>query len=168
MSKKALKKYLAELRTAELSEQILDLYERFPVVKTYYDFIFNPREDKLIQEAKMRIGEEYFPKRRKKAKARRSVAQKLIKHYINLGMDAFLVADLMGYNLETALQFEKVKNCPAAFYTSMLKSCREWMTFMVQHGVYPESRERFTSYIRAVEDAGWPNAYEFTALEEQL
>jgi hypothetical protein len=168
MSKRALKKYLAELGPTELSEQILDLYERFPAVKTYYDFVFNPKEDKLIQEAKGRIGEEYFPKRRKKAKARRSVAQKLIKHYSNLGMEPFLLADLMGYNLETALKYEKTRNCPAAFYTSMYKSCREWITFMVQEGVYPEFQERFIGYIRAVQVSNWPNSYDFAALEEQL
>ena len=59
----------------------MDLYVRFPTVKAYYDFVFNPKEDKLIQEAKTKISNEYFPLKRKRPKARRSVAQKLIKHF---------------------------------------------------------------------------------------
>ena len=47
MSKTALKKYLAGLKKKDLELQILDLYGRFPVVKTYYDFVFNPKEEKL-------------------------------------------------------------------------------------------------------------------------
>ena len=61
MSKRDLKKYLRELPRPALEEQLLDLYVRFPEVKTYYDFIFNPKEDKLVQEAKTKIGNEYFP-----------------------------------------------------------------------------------------------------------
>ncbi len=78
MSKTALKKYVSELPKEELKLQLMDLYERFPVVKTYYDFIFNPKEDKLVREAKTKISNEYFPIKRKRPKARRSVAHKFI------------------------------------------------------------------------------------------
>jgi hypothetical protein len=33
---------------------------------------------------------------------RRSVAQKFIKHFVSLGMDAYLIADLMLYTIEIA------------------------------------------------------------------
>jgi len=61
MSKRALKTYLSQLSKADLEEQLLDLYNRFPEVKTYYDFVFNPKEEKLVQEAKAKISNEYFP-----------------------------------------------------------------------------------------------------------
>jgi hypothetical protein len=67
MSKRALKKYLATLDEEALREQFMELYNRFPEVKTYYDFVFNPREDQLLRQAMERISEEYFPRRRKKA-----------------------------------------------------------------------------------------------------
>jgi len=84
MSKRALKKYLAERKKKELEALFIDLYERFPVVKEYYDFVFNPKEDKLIQEAKVKISNEYFPLKRKRPKARRSVAQNYIKRFLKL------------------------------------------------------------------------------------
>jgi hypothetical protein len=55
VSKRALKKYVDGLKKKQLEEQLLDLYYRFPAVKTYYDFAFNPKEYKLEQEAKINI-----------------------------------------------------------------------------------------------------------------
>src|SRR5690606_41872656 len=87
MGKRELTRYLTDLKKKELEVQIIDLYNRFPIVKEYYNFVFNPNEDKLAQDAKIRISNEYVPRKGKKAKARRSVAQKIIKHFINLGVD---------------------------------------------------------------------------------
>ena len=55
MSKRNLKKYLKDLKKAQLEAQILDLYERFKEVKVYYDFAFNPKEEKLLEESKFKI-----------------------------------------------------------------------------------------------------------------
>ena len=40
MSKRNLKVYLADLTKKQLQEQIIELYEKFGNVKTYYDFVF--------------------------------------------------------------------------------------------------------------------------------
>lgn len=69
MSKRDLKKYLESLSSENLREQIVELYDKFPAVKTYYNFVFKPNEDKLIDEAKAKILNEYFPLKRRKPKA---------------------------------------------------------------------------------------------------
>ena len=102
MSKRDLKKYLTELSKEQLEEQIIELYEKFSPVKVYYDFVFNPNERNLIKDAKLKISNEYFPIRGKKPKMRRSVAQKFIKHFISLGVDSFIIVDVMLYNIEIA------------------------------------------------------------------
>ncbi|MEJ2583909.1 MAG: DUF6155 family protein [Robiginitalea sp.] len=168
MSKKALKKYLKELDAAALREQILDLYGRFPEVKTYYDFVFNPREEKLLEEAMQRISEEYFPRRRKKAKARRSVAHRYIRHFRTLGVDPVVLSELMIFNLETAQRYESCRNCPEAFYRSIYKSFQEWGNHLVHHGIYPEFRDRATSFVKGVEAADWPNKQACADYLEQL
>jgi hypothetical protein len=61
MSKRDLKKYLNELSKPQLEEQIMELYDKFSEVKVYYDFAFNPNEEKLVREAKFKISNEYFP-----------------------------------------------------------------------------------------------------------
>lgn len=63
MSKRDLKKYLQELDKSQLEEQIIELYEKFSPIKVYYDFVFNPKEDTLLKECKIKISNEYFPAR---------------------------------------------------------------------------------------------------------
>lgn len=156
VSKRALKKFVAELKKKQLEEQLLDLYDRFPAVKTYYDFVFNPKEDKLLQEAKFKISNEYFPIKRKRPRARRSMAQKYIKQFLKIGMEASLVADLMLYNLEIAQSYSKDRNVPEAFYKSMLNSFLEGVQHISAHRLLPQFRSRIVAI------------YEFTRQEDWL
>lgn len=155
MSKSALKKYLRELKKKDLELQILDLYERFPQVKTYYNFAFNPKEDKLIGEAKAKISNEYFPLKRKRARARRSVAQKFIKQYITLGMDPHLLADLMLFNIETAQRYSARNRVNEAFYKSMLRSYREAVQHLSLNAILPEFKERLLKIRQELQEQEW-------------
>lgn len=168
MSKSALKKYLSSLKKKELELQILDLYERFPQVKTFYDFAFNPKEDKLIGDAKARISNEYFPKKRKRPRARRSVAQKLIRKFVTLGMDPYLLADLMLYNLETAQRFSAVRKVNEAFYKSMLRSYSEAANHVVLHSLEGEFRERMEHIYGQIREQEWDFAEEFDRIRSTL
>ena len=168
MSKRALKKYVAGLDREALSEQLLDFYDRFPQVKTYYDFVFNPKEDKLLMEAKEKIRREYFPQGRRRPKARRSVAKNYIRHFGKLGMEPYLLADLMAYNLEIAAAFEKTRNCPDAFYRSIYKSYLDWTAYLVHQGIFGDFSDRHAALIAEIEKAGWPNAEDFLDRNEQL
>lgn len=155
MSKRALKKYLSELSKPGLEEQVLDLYERFPAVKKYYNFTFNPKEDQMIAEAKAKIANEYFPVRRKRPRARRSTAQKYIKNFRTLHMQEGLVADLMWYNLETAQKFSARRNVPDAFYKSMLNSFKEAVQFTILNALVPEYRERMERVYKEIHRQNW-------------
>ncbi len=167
MSKRALKTYLTELKPNALREQILDLYERFPQVKTYYDFVFNPKEDKLVEEAKTKIGKEYFPQNSRKPKKRRSVAQRYIKHFKTLGMDAVLLADVMLFHIEVAQAF--TADTPIkqeAFYKSMAKAYQEAIGYIHYEGVQSHFKERLSKIIQLSLDQEWPNAYNFQEIGE--
>lgn len=166
MSKRILKKYLAELPKEALEEQVLDLYERFSPVKTYYDFVFNPKEEKMLHEAKTKIHNEYFPVKRRRPRARRSVAQKYIRHFLTLGMQEALIADLMWYNLETAQKFSSSRNVPAAFYRSMLNSFTEAVQFTVHQSLLPEFRERMHAVYAEVFRQQWPLKEDFERIWE--
>ncbi len=156
MSKRAFKKYLTELPKPALEEQLLDLYDRFPQVKKYYDFVFNPKEDRLISEAQMKISNEYFPLKRKRPRARRSVAQKFIKHFKTLGMDPSKLADLMLYNLEIAQRFEAGRNVPEAFYKSMMNSFTEAIRYISFNGLVYDFKSRIIEIYKVVKDRNWP------------
>lgn len=162
MSKRALKKYLEGLKKPDLEEQMIDLYERFPVVKQYYDFVFNPKEDKWVQEAKVKISNEYFPVKRKKPRARRSVAQKYIKQFLTLGMAPHLIADVMLYNMEIAQSFSRERNVPDSFYKSMLNSFTQLIQHISLYELLPEFKERILKVYDTVLEQEWSYSEGFT------
>ncbi|MDX6189366.1 DUF6155 family protein [Flavobacterium sp. Fl-318] len=175
MSKRDLKKYLAELNKEQLEEQIIELYEKFSPVKTYYDFAFNPKEDKLLQECKVKISQEYFPikkpqaKRRPKAKMRRSVAQKYIKHFISLGVDPFVIADVMLYNIEIAQTYSAQNPIKQElFFKSMLNSFEQLVHFTISNGILSEFKTRIVSVYQETMQQKWKNSYEFEILLEKI
>lgn len=162
MSKRDLKTYLQELTKEQLEEQILDLYTRFKPVKIYYNFVFKPNEQKLLEEAKFKIGKEYFPVNGRKPKTRRSVAQKIIKHFIQLGVEPFIVVDVMLFNIEVALQYNEDKLIKQdAFYKSMLRSFEDSIRFSKEHGILSDFLPRITTVIKKVNDQDWYNAEGF-------
>ena len=122
----------------------------------------------MIAEAKAKISNEYFPVRRRRPRARRSTAQKFIKHFRTLHMQEVMVADLMWYNLETAQRFSSRRNVPDAFYKSMLNSFKEAVQFTLHHGLEPEFRMRMETVYREVEQQGWPLEEEFARVWDSL
>ncbi len=170
MSKRDLKKYLHELTKDQLEDQIIDLYIRFKDVKIFYDFAFNPKEEKLMEVAKFKISKEYFPISKRKAKLRRSVAQKLIKHFISLGVDANLLADLMLYSVEIAQIYTGNKTInQVSFYPSMLKSFEQAFDFIHNHGLKLQYIDRMEKIVEEAEKQNWINSPAFdTVLDKGI
>ena len=115
-----------------------------------------------MQDAKAKISNEYFPLKRRKPKARRSVAQKFIKHFVKLGVDPHLIADVMCYNLEIAQTFSMEKNVPDSFYRSMLNSFNEVIQFTTVQGVFPEFRARILNIYTETQNQKWLFEDEFS------
>lgn len=173
MSKRDLKKYVSELNKEQLEEQIIDLYEKFQPVKVYYDFVFNPKEESLLQDSKLKISNEYFPikklGRRSKPKMRRSVAQKLIKHFVVLGVDPFVIADVMLYNIEIAQAYSSENPIKQElFFKSMFNSFEQAVEFIISNGIYAEFKTRIGSIFQETVDQKWINQYEFERIISRL
>lgn len=173
MSKRDLKKYLNELTKDQLEEQIVELYEKFSPVKVYYNFVFNPKETKLLQECKLKISNEYFPikttAKRKKPKMRRSVAQKYIKHFVTLGVDPFIIGDVMLYNIEIAQAFAAENIIKQElFYKSMFNSFEQAVIYMITNGILTEFKARIMSIHKETIAQKWKNEPEFDAIIERF
>jgi hypothetical protein len=173
MSKRDLKKYLSELNKEQLEEQIVDLYEKFLPVKTYYDFVFNPKEDALLKEAKLKISNEYYPFKKSgrgsKPKMRRSIAQKFIKHFVVLGVDPFVIADLMLYNIEIAQTYSGENTIKQElFYKSMFNSFEQAIEFIISNGIYIEFKPRIHSIYLETKSQNWFVASEFERITSRL
>ncbi|AWA30605.1 hypothetical protein HYN48_11175 [Flavobacterium magnum] len=169
MSKRDLKKYLNSLTKEQLEAQFAELYEKFPEVKTYYDFVFNPREEKLIAAAKAKIGNEYFPLKSKRAKLRRSVAQKYIKHFLVLGVDASAIADVMLFTIETAQRYSAKREMKyASFYKSIQTAYEQAVKHVAANGILPQFRERLLAVAAETSRQRWENRYEMERLAEAM
>lgn len=169
MSKRDLKKYLQELNKEQLQDQIVELYDKFLPVKTYYNFIFNPNESNLLKDAKLKISNEYFPIRGKRPKMRRSVAQKFIKHFIQLGVDPFVIAEVMLYNLEIAQTLSGEKRIYSdLFYKSMLTSFNQLISFLIEKSILKEFESRVVAVKNETIAQNWINAPEFNAVVERF
>jgi hypothetical protein len=167
MSKRELRKYLKELTKEQLEEQIIDLYERFANVKEYYDFAFNPNENKLVELCRFQISREYYPVNGRKAKMRRSVAQKWIKKLLSLDADASLLADVMFYNIEIAQTFSGEHYIrQESFFTSMYKSFDEALRFVSEKGILNDFRGRIEKIAGDAWDQSWPNRSAFEDLSD--
>jgi hypothetical protein len=168
MSKKDLKLYLHELDKEQLQEQIIDLYSRFKEVKEFYDFAFNPKENKLMEECKFNISKEYFPLNKRKAKMRRSVAQKYIRHFKRLGVEYSLVADIMLYQIEVAQSYTSENFIKQeAFYKAMLKSYTEAIEYVDEHGIRKEFTDRILRIADLACEQNWMNWREFERILNQ-
>ncbi len=169
MSKRELKKYLNQLSKEQLEEQIVTIYDKFLPVKTYFNFVFNPNEERLIREAKLKISNEFFPHRGKRPKLRRSTAQKFIKHFISLGVDSFLIADLMLYAIEVAqaLTAEKLIK-QDAFFKGILTSYEQAIRFVLEKEIYSEFSVRISKIQEVAVKQDWANQNEFTAIVERF
>lgn len=173
MGKRDLKKYLNELNKEQLEEQIIELYEKFSPVKVYYNFVFNPKEETLLQECKLKISNEYYPTkkagRRSRPKMRRSIAQKYIKHFLLLGVDPFIIADVMLYNVEIAQTFSSenpIKN--DLFFKSMFNSFEQAVIFLIANGILSEFKTRILAIHNQTISQKWYNEPEFNAVIERF
>jgi hypothetical protein len=173
MSKRDLKKYLSELNKEQLAEQIIELYDKFSPVKVYYNFVFSPKEELLLQECKLKISNEYFPVkkigRRNKPKMRRSVAQKFIKHFIVLGVDSFVIADVMLYNIEIAQTYSSENTIKQElFFKSIFNSWQQAIEFTISNGIYYDFKSRIDAVFFEVGKQKWCNESEFHRIKDRL
>ena len=100
---------------------------------------------------------------------RRSVAQKFIKHFTTLGVDAFIIADLMLYNIEIAQTYSAEKLVKQElFFKSMLTSFQQAVSFMIEKGTLSEFQSRVVAVKEETVTQNWFNQYDFTAVTERL
>lgn len=173
MSKSQLKKYLKDLTKDQLEVQMIELYEKFSSVKVYFNFVFNPNEDALLTEYKIKVSNEYFPiqtgKTKRRAKMRRSVAQKFIKHFILLGVDPYIIADAMCYHIEIAQTFSAehiVKQ--ELFFKSMLYSFEQTVRFLIANGILEDFKARITAISLESTKQHWNNRQGFNTIIENF
>ncbi|PID58925.1 hypothetical protein CSB45_02690 [candidate division KSB3 bacterium] len=156
LGKTALKQQLAQRSKAQLLDEIVELFEKFSVVRDYYQAQFNPLDrEQLLEKYKAVIHQEFFPERGT-GKARRSVAQKAISDYKKVVGDPLGVADLLLYVVETGVQFTNAYgDMDEPFYTSMERIYHQAIQHLVKHGIQERFELRCHSILTQTRHVGW-------------
>lgn len=159
MSKKLLEKHVESLTKKQAANLVLELYEKFPAVKTYFNFVFNPKEDQLLAQARIKVSQEYFPVKKKRPKGRRSVAQKYIKHFNTLGVAPEYISEFMWFNLGLMHAFSEEKPQGLPFYKSLRNSFKQALQYVNTHKMLPLYKDEIIKIYHASKN--WPNAMDF-------
>lgn len=100
---------------------------------------------------------------------RRSVAQKFIKHFIVLGVDPYVVVNLMLYNIEIAQTYASENTIiQELFFKSMLNSFEQATQYAVANGVFSDFNPRFIAIYEEAKRLKWKNKGQFEAILERL
>lgn len=162
MSKLKLKKHLQDLNEEQLREQIVELYDKFKPVKTYFNFAFNPREDKLIEEAKVKISKEYFPTTKRRAKLRRTTATKLVKHFQSLEMSPDKIADIMLFAIEIAQTYTETRTIKNDnFFVGIYRQYTDALQWISGNNLMHMFKGRLEKIVEDTWDQDWFNKNSF-------
>lgn len=144
MSKSILRKELAHMSTAQLSEIILDAYDARPEFKEYFEFFLNPDVDKLNDKYSKIINKEFGRVHWGTSKARVTVLKKCVREFAayNPGVDA--VYNFMKDLLMKLAAVERLVN----FTPAQMRYIQALATEMVKYGNANEMADR------AINDAG--------------
>lgn len=134
MSKAALKKALKEQDNESLAQIILEVYEKRPEAKDYFEFWLNPDAEAELEKYKKKIFKLFFMS---EGKPRRSPdfteIKKLLKYFLSYGVDPEVSAELELYVCEQYLIWMDLRRFIASHFTRLDKFISEAKVFIESH-----------------------------------
>ena len=86
-----------------------------------------------------------------------------------LGVDSYIVADIMLYNIEIAQTFSSQNFIKQElFYKSILNSFEQAVNFIVSNGIFNDFKLRINAIQNETSEQKWKNKYEFEAILEKI
>lgn len=151
-----LKQRLTQLPPAQLVDDIIDLYKKFPAVQDYYQSRLAPAsEQQLLEKYKAIIQKEFFPTRGF-GKLQLAVARKAIAEYQKVSGSIPDLADLMLFYVEMGVQFtETYGDIHGPFYDSIETMYERAAKFVAKHKLKEQFACRFEEIVRKTVSMGW-------------
>lgn len=141
MNATTLKKNLEQKTKEELIQEIATLYNKFPVVKEYYQA--QDGDINLILEKYKDIIRKEFSPSKGSPKARLSVAKKAIQDFKKITDEAELLADIMLTFVESVSDFNSEFGPDVeSFYTSPENLFEETLQLLKNHHLLPLFKDR--------------------------
>ncbi len=151
-----LKKYLQNSSKQTLSDDVIELFKKFPKVKEFY-------QSKLVEgggldlrdKYKKIIKNEFFPDRGL-GKMRLSVARRAVSDFKKLCDNSHFIADLMIYYVEMGVDFTlEYGDIDEPFYNSMENMYELAAKFVIDSKIENDYLLRFQKIVSGTSDMGW-------------
>jgi hypothetical protein len=149
-----LKSYLMSLEQNALVKEVTELFQKFPVVKDYYEAKLGSDGAAVLEKYKAIVTKEFFPERGF-GKARLSVARKAVNDFKKLSKSPAEAADIMLHYVEQGVRFTgEYGDIDEPFYISMEGMYGDALQLLVKHGLVDFCRDRCESIIKDATE-GW-------------
>lgn len=155
ITKNTLKKHLEELTKAELTAEILKLFEKIKAVKDYYEMDLGTDTSAVLNEYKAKIERQYFPKRGY-GTPKAAEVRKLISEFKKIAIFEFDVVDLLLFRVEKAVDFTNAYgDIDEAFYTSAENAFDDALKLAKKTATLAAIKERSRQVVLETQNMGW-------------
>ncbi|MGD1860388.1 MAG: DUF6155 family protein [Leptolyngbyaceae cyanobacterium] len=151
-----LKRYLAARPQTQLAKEIVDLFQKIPAVKDYYQIKLNPQAETNVQEKYKQIIRKEFATADRPGPARLSVARKAVMDFKKVAGSRESIADMMLFYVEQGVAFTNAfGDIDEPFYNSMESMYEKAAQWATQHELTAVFIPRFQRIVKATAHMGW-------------
>lgn len=150
-----LRKYLMSLDQATIAGEVVELFQKFDLVKDYYETKLNPVIDSTtLEKYKDVITQEFFPKRGF-GKARLSVARRAVNDFKKVSKNPNQIVEIMLHYVDVGCRFTDVYgDIDEPFYSSMENMYESALKFIVKNNLQRQYDERCHQIAKGATE-GW-------------
>ena len=154
-TKAKLSKYLKESSKAELEKEVKKLYDKFSVVKAYYEMELTTDTIKIVKEYKKKLYKIYFTKGGSPGKGSSNESRKIITNFKKIAVFQKDVIDLLLYRVETMLDYAVYGDQNEAFYNSLTRSFDEACQLIANERLEEDFKDECERLMRDAYSVGW-------------
>jgi hypothetical protein len=154
MSKRDLKKELADFDRTKLIGLISELYDKNKSVKEYLDYYLKPDEKAILKVYKAKVKEAFYPKRGFGFKL--ALGKKAINDFRKLSPSPDSLIDLMLYYVECGVEFtNEYGDINENYYLSLERVFRDSMELIDIHSLHDSLKDRALTILSDTATIGW-------------
>ncbi|MGI8636392.1 MAG: DUF6155 family protein [Segetibacter sp.] len=154
-SKKELRIFLNDLSKEELIKEVEKLYSKFPQVKTFYDVDLSGDASALMEVAKSKIKNEYFPARGN-PKARSGEVKKIIDEFAKISVHPKDIIELYLFRFHMAIMFtNEWGDIDEPFYDAAYNAFAKALKLIEKHDHQSEYKIKCWDIVNSLKPIGW-------------
>ena len=149
-----IKRYCAKKSKNQLVSEIVQLSNKFPVVREYYSNLLG-RSDEVLDKFRKSIKEEYFPSRGF-GDARAGVVRKIIAEYKKISKSNNDLTELLLYHVEQGVKYtNEFGDIDERFYASIERSFEAALKLIKKEKLFDKYQERCFKVVNDTDGIGW-------------